>query len=385
MANIEKITLPNGDSYDLVDVIARQSITEDHELLEQTAQIAKASERNLLRATIHNDRFSTISDGSSGYSATYYFTEYGESLFRENTSDSLTVSFDYKLVGATGTNVYFYIQANGSIVDNSYLYPESSDESGHYVYTFKLTSTQASYANKFRIRIRLNNAAAGSYITISNVKLVSGTIEDGYSPAPEEVVYNLTCDGSNLLRESDIPTDYDYTGEGRTYRGITWKYEGDGWWYIYGTYNYNGVTWVPLYGVDNTGNLITCDDEVMVSVEGDLGSLLQRANDGTELMRVIIRYVIDSSATAMSNVYVISGFPAYMTNGARNEGFRIACIGYHFAGAANGMTIDGRIRIKLEKGTRPTPITPITSHITGMVMRGLQLTTFESAELICGS
>ena len=37
MANIEKITLPNGDSYDLVDVIARQSITEDHELLEQTA------------------------------------------------------------------------------------------------------------------------------------------------------------------------------------------------------------------------------------------------------------------------------------------------------------------------------------------------------------
>lgn len=148
--------------------------------------------RNLLLNTAAS-KTSASSSSESSYTDYWYFSEHGQNIFKDNTTDNLTISFDYEITGGTpgttGRQAYIYPQINGYSWGTVHYITEN--ETGHYAQSGVLKSTQASYASDFRLRVRLQYAANGSTVKISNIKLERGTKATDWTPAPEDVAAEL--------------------------------------------------------------------------------------------------------------------------------------------------------------------------------------------------
>ena len=142
--------------------------------------------RNLILGTA-TPKTSAASASDSAYTGYYYFSDYGESLLTENTTDDITVSFDYAITGGapSGTDVVrLYPQVNGAKGNANHIYP-TENEVGHYVSTYKLISSQAT--STFRVRFRIQYAVDGTTFVISNFKVEKGNIATTWTPAPEDI------------------------------------------------------------------------------------------------------------------------------------------------------------------------------------------------------
>lgn len=151
-------------------------------------------EPNLLQSTADTVKY-TISSGESVYSKYWYFTEAGQTALTGNTTDEITVTFDYQVRGAgawsTDDEPYLYAQINGTMSNAPFIFIDENG-SGHAVCTFKLSAAQASYTDTgFRMRIRMR-AANGATMSITHPKIIIGSIDTPWRPMPGDAAYSNT-------------------------------------------------------------------------------------------------------------------------------------------------------------------------------------------------
>ena len=148
--------------------------------------------RNLILKT-GTKKEATATSADSVYTDYYYFSAYGQGILAGNTTDYITVSFDYSVENATAsgtTPVRLYPQINGAM-GAAPAVNVSGNEVGHYEESFKLNTTQATYSNSYRIRFRLQYAAAGARMEISNLKVEKSSKATTWTAAPEDIEADL--------------------------------------------------------------------------------------------------------------------------------------------------------------------------------------------------
>jgi len=145
--------------------------------------------RNLLLET-EEGRTTIITSGEYVYTVPDYVTSaVGNALLHANTTDSFTISFNYKIGEATGTDptIGIYVRQAGdenkSFVSGS-TQTVSYNTSGTYVYTFALSQSQAEYT-EFGFSVRFGGSA-DTQVELSHAKLEKGTVATKYNFAPEE-------------------------------------------------------------------------------------------------------------------------------------------------------------------------------------------------------
>lgn len=157
---------------------------------------------------------------NNGYTDYWYFSQYGTSLTRDNTTDIFVVSFDYECFNVdpkpSGTP-YIYAQLNNAAItnivgdDSVYEFIHDPSQKGRYVRYFKLSSAQSTYSNSFRIRVNLRNTVDGAYVVISNIKCEKGTKVSTWTPSPEDYgnakIFSGTCStaGATAVKEVTCP------------------------------------------------------------------------------------------------------------------------------------------------------------------------------------
>ncbi len=171
----------------------QSSITANAQGITLTVQkIEELSGRNLVLNTA--TAMATTTTGNH-YSSYRYFSDYGKAILNGNTTDKITVSFDYEVQSVSGASAWeattaVYPQINGA-KGNAPSKTVTQNETGHYVETFKLTSGQANFTDpddsRFRVRCRLQNASDGWKVRVTNFMLKYGEVEVGWSPAPEDL------------------------------------------------------------------------------------------------------------------------------------------------------------------------------------------------------
>lgn len=148
--------------------------------------------RNLILKTgTKKEATATSADGV--YTDYYYFSAYGQAILAGNTTDYITVSFDYSVENATAsgtTPVRLYPQINRAM-GAAPAVNVSGNEVGHYEESFKLNTTQATYSNSYRIRFRLQYAAVGARMEISNLKVEKSSKATTWTAAPEDIEADL--------------------------------------------------------------------------------------------------------------------------------------------------------------------------------------------------
>lgn len=148
--------------------------------------------RNLILKT-GTKKEATATSADSVYTDYYYFSAYGQAILAGNTTDYITVSFDYSVENATAsgtTPVRLYPQINGAM-GAAPAVNVSGNEVGHYEESFKLNTTQATYSNSYRIRFRLQYAAVGARMEISNLKVEKSSKATTWTAAPEDIEADL--------------------------------------------------------------------------------------------------------------------------------------------------------------------------------------------------
>lgn len=148
--------------------------------------------RNLILKT-GTKKEATATSADSVYTDYYYFSAYGQGILAGNTTDYITVSFDYSVENATAsgtTPVRLYPQINGAM-GAAPAVNVSGNEVGHYEESFKLNTTQATYSNSYRIRFRLQYAAVGARMEISNLKVEKSSKATTWTAAPEDIEADL--------------------------------------------------------------------------------------------------------------------------------------------------------------------------------------------------
>lgn len=147
------------------------------------------NERNLVLDT----SMARTSGGAQSYTtgvSPYMFSDYGRMLYYGNTTDYITVSFQYSTTGASsgnGSSVVIQPQLNSSINGLPPKNVSTADSTGRYVSSFRLNSSQANSSyNPFRLIIKLNNVANGAKLTVSDCKVEYGNTATSWKKAPED-------------------------------------------------------------------------------------------------------------------------------------------------------------------------------------------------------
>lgn len=223
---------------------------------------------------------------------------------------------------------------------------------GKLTWTYTTTFDCYGFVQDFDTR----NSTSGQ-MTLGRIKVEKGNRDTDWSPAPEDVsseittaVDNVSVGGRNLLRELDIRNH-----KATTY-GVTYEYEGDGWWHIYGTYNSTSNTVFQMYGLSDSAIISTGGDQYTLSIEND--GVLTVGHDSSAGIRVQVRRKKLSTDGILIDYYDASQ-SAYLFNVYEISTVKIHCNG----STMNGKTIDGRIRMKLEKGNKPTDWSPAPEDI----------------------
>ena len=150
---------------------------------------------------------SAITTDTGGvYTKYYYLDEAGTAAV--SGGETVTVSFDYETYDATAG--YVYAQLNGTIVPStisSATFPIRDQSSGKYICTFVATSAQRSYANTFRIRLRLHGSSAygypgiGASMRVWNIKLEIGDKSTIWCPNKEDAQH-LDLHYNNVMHDT---------------------------------------------------------------------------------------------------------------------------------------------------------------------------------------
>ena len=173
----------DGEDYVESDWVKKNKYTDD-----SAVDNLEIGGRNLLLKT-GTSSTSPASSSESTYTDYWDYSDYGQECFEGNIIDKFTISFDYEITGgesgSSGEQPVIYPAINGIAWGNE----ESitANETGHYVQSGVMKSAQATYASDFRLRVRLQYAANGSTIKVSNLKLEKGTKATDWTPAPEDV------------------------------------------------------------------------------------------------------------------------------------------------------------------------------------------------------
>ena len=171
--------------------------------------------RNLLRGT--SDAISwEISLNSSNYGVKDCYKTYMPVPLAFVENDLVTISFDWE---TTATDGNFHVECGnvtpytwGTVINavggrsatSNYVDITSSNTSGHFVVTFRITSNQISADEALQwLRIRIDGAnTAGETFTISNAKAEKGNKATDWTPAPEDAVEEIN-DANNSMAEMD--------------------------------------------------------------------------------------------------------------------------------------------------------------------------------------
>ena len=190
----QKTTFSDG-TFEYSDVSLSSSY-EAAKLAYNKAQVAQDSidgievgGRNLLLNTAA-PRQSEASASSSVFSSNFLLTDEATEFLIDNTTDELTISWDYECYGAEpqeGHRVQIYAQINGTAFSTG-VYPASPNEKGHVSSGRKLTEAQAQpTVRPFYVRFRMRYAVDGAYFIVKNVKLEKGNRATDWTIAPEDV------------------------------------------------------------------------------------------------------------------------------------------------------------------------------------------------------
>ena len=419
---------------------------------------------NLLASTAGGYKTATVPSTTSAADTEYWqFTTAGKSALTNNTTDYITVSFDYQVRNGTPiagySKVSIYAQVNGGQlgVANDWVWA-SPNESGHFSYTAKLTADQASNPN---LRFRIRYGSEGASVTIMHPKVTIGTKDTPWVPSSEDDAYttytgmpthiltipmvtsnenlfkianhdsntdrysalsvplvqdydwhrysvtinypldlmsgqasalidnnimsfelaapggycpidvkgvklerglnatdwsisyadltnniqgqidSIGIGGRNLLKELDIPTTPSTAG------GFTCEYVGSGWFHFYGTYTSSNNSVFKLYGLDDSAVLATDGDQYTLSIEND--GVLTVGQSGASGLRIQVRRrKVDDDDIVLD--YYDASKSSYTFSVHEISTIKIHCT----AANMKNKTVDGRIRVKLEKGNKPT-------------------------------
>lgn len=163
--------------------------------------------------TTNTTRTATVAAGGTNVYTSYWYLDTAVVPFiAEGTV--LTVEYDYSVDMSTVTlnTTYLYSQFNTTAIvpNNSLLYSAMvTNPQGHKVDTFVVTEAQATYANSFRFRVRLNTTNEGATFTISNIRMYLGAFtpyvydNSGYD--------NRGIITGTLKKSSDSPRYQSYT------------------------------------------------------------------------------------------------------------------------------------------------------------------------------
>ena len=211
---------------------------------------------------------------------------------------------------------------------------------GRVSITFTPTATQLSSGTTFAFRAPRYATATNFTYAVDHPKLERGNKATDWTPAPEDQtsyvddsVSSIQVGGRNLLAWRGS------TGETSTSSsGLSWTYADDGWITVTGTINSSSAGILLFWGTTTATNYIYPAGTYTVTVENDglLTANVLRAQigyDGT------YKYLYDSGS---------------LTFAAENGISRVCLYRY----GANGTSVNGRIRFKMERGNKATDWTP---------------------------
>ena len=184
---------------------------------------------------------------------------------------------------------------------------------------------------------RDNGSAVYVLMTVNTLNS-SGAISNATShglidPTAGQRADLIQVGGRNLLAWSDRKG-----ATGTSSSGLSWTYDSDGWITVTGTINSSSAGLVLFWGTTDTSNYVYPAGTYTITVEND-GLLatnvlrVQFNHDGTN------KYLYDSGSMTFT----------------AESGISRVCL-YRYG--ANGTSVNGRIRFKLERGTKSTDWTP---------------------------
>lgn len=179
-----------------------------------------------------------------------------------------------------------------------------------------------------------------------------------------EQTSEIAVGGRNLLCEDVSNPTYmpQYS-----YLNLNFEYEGSGCWHIYGNYTGGSSTNFTLYGKTNDSLNITEDGTYTFSFEyeglplDDQNKCMTWISHFEEGSTSIVKNWLDDDAS--------SSYPRTVTYTCT----RTTRAGIWFNSTMNGVAVDGRIRLKLERGNRATDWSPAPEDVSAALegLRGL--------------
>lgn len=190
--------------------------------------------------------------------------------------------------------------------------------------------------------------------------------------AAQDSVDGLQVGGRNLLPVSESSV-YLAAGQSSSAGGITVAYEGDGWFRVSGTRSGTSVTTVTLWtGEDGYNTPVNS----RVPQEGGEDLTLSVEVEGTPFLAGTT-YANSTHVVMYGNASSVSwrcgGFSDLVRSGSFST---YASVIRYYVGASSSGTVDGRFRVKLERGNLPTDWTPapedVDAAIAGALAEGVE-------------
>jgi len=189
-------TAPSKNIFGLVDKgITPESYTDPYDYVYQGTKVdlSTIGGRNLLM----NTSVSRTGIGSNSVNGNFNTQGFLWGLGGKQVSDLynlygangyLTISFDWSATGSTiagSFNPQWNSTPWGGLANAGAIKPTSTNNSGHYVSTVALSTTDYSAGTATGVMFRQDNLQGN--VTISNMKLESGNKATGWTPAPEDI------------------------------------------------------------------------------------------------------------------------------------------------------------------------------------------------------
>ena len=188
-------------------------------------------------------------------------------------------------------------------------------------------------------------------INATQFKVAVGNDSKTIQQITDEAINSLNVGARNLLKESTIVT------RNSTLSGITVVYEGDGWWHVFGTTAGTYGDYIILYQ----------DINALINEPGTYTLSAEMTDNPVDVNGGVVSYFVKIS-DEMGATMEISEEPYYSKTFTLESGQSIQNIQYAIKGT--GIALDGRFRIKIEKGSKASDWSPAFEDLGTNILYG---------------